>query len=270
MIVDLAVISATMAIVILLLIAFTHFAGKKYKAKYRYIAWLLISIRLLIPFRFDFDTAPVTLSEPSVLSQPIFDLPLQNDEINETEYEKNSVTDSSVKDVTNTGTKDNKGYFLSLSFLLTAIWVAGAVVFIIYHVTILVVFNQRIKKSLVPAGEKIYKSNMIDHPMMTGFFSKRILIPDIDLNQDEIDLIVLHENVHYSRKDIWYKLMLVIANAVHWFNPFVYFMTRYANRDLEYSCDDIATKNMNLEDKKKYSMVLLKIMNTYGKKEDAK
>ena len=271
MIVDLAVISATMSPVIILLIAFTHFFGKKHRAKYRYIAWLLVTIRLLIPYRFDFDSAPITFSEPQVLQQPIFDpqpqaepadkaLPDMTDNLpSETvtpEIEENNDGKNPIK--------------IPLSFIITFVWAAGAVCFIAYHIIVLALFNRKIKKTLIPQGKSVYLSDMTGHPMMTGFFKKRIIIPDISLSDEEIRLIVLHENTHFARKDIWYKLLLVIANAIHWFNPFVYFMVRFANRDLEYSCDDVVTKNMSTEEKKKYSLVLLKFMNTDTKKEDKK
>jgi len=66
--------------------------------------------------------------------------------------------------------------------------------------------------------------------------------------------------VHYKRHDLWYKLLLIIANGMHWFNPIVYIMVKKANRDLEHACDDDVVKNEELEYRKDYSRVILESM----------
>ena len=58
--------------------------------------------------------------------------------------------------------------------------------------------------------------------MMTGFVKPRILLPDADFTTDELRLILKHELVHYKRRDLWYKGLVLAANAIHWFNPAVY------------------------------------------------
>jgi beta-lactamase regulating signal transducer with metallopeptidase domain len=66
-----------------------------------------------------------------------------------------------------------------------------------------------------------------------------------------------HELIHYTRKDIWYKLLLVYANAVHWFNPIVYLMAAKANKDVEIVCDLEITKDSNTDYRKKFSETIL-------------
>ena len=87
-----------------------------------------------------------------------------------------------------------------------------------------------------------------------------VILPDIKYSDSELKVILKHEFMHYKRRDLWYKLLLIIANGMHWFNPIVYFMVRKANRDLEYSCDDDVVKNENMEYRKDYSMTILKSM----------
>ena len=272
-IVDLAVISLTMSFIILLLLLFSSIFGKRYRAKYRYVAWLIVALRLLVPARFDMTTAPLVFEEPDALSMPIISTAPSAD------YEDGNAQNQNADGIQNAQNtelmvlekddvhKDDR-FVISLSNLLTAVWAAGAAVFLTYHLAVLALFNTKVKKSAVHLKDNVYVSDLIESPMMTGFFKKRVLIPDVSLSDRELELILLHENAHAKRGDMWYKLILVAANAMHWFNPFVYLMVKSANRDLEYSCDDTVTGNMTPEEKKEYSLTLLRFMRHATKKEE--
>ena len=73
-------------------------------------------------------------------------------------------------------------------------------------------------------------------------------------------MIIEHEKTHKRRGDLWYKLILLAARSIHWFNPLVYVMVNMAQRDLEYSCDYDVCREKDIEFRKKYSMVILKSM----------
>ena len=55
-------------------------------------------------------------------------------------------------------------------------------------------------------------------------------------------MIFRHELIHWRRKDLWYKLLLLAARSIHWFNPLVWRMAKRAERDLEISCDSMAVQ----------------------------
>ncbi|MBE6570986.1 MAG: M56 family metallopeptidase [Ruminococcaceae bacterium] len=272
-IVDLAVISLTMSLIILLLLLFSSILGKRYKAKYRYIAWLLVALRLLVPARFDMTTAPLVFEEPDALSRPIISTTPNNEYTDKTdqlpENDRSQNSENSELSILDKGeVKKDKSVVISLSQILTIVWSAGAIVFLAYHITVLALFNAKVKKGAVNLKDNIYISSLIESPMMTGFFKKRVLIPDVPLSERELELILLHENAHAKRGDMWYKLILVAANAMHWFNPFAYLMVKMANRDLEYSCDDTVTGQMTPDEKKEYSLTLLRFMYHDTKKEE--
>ena len=92
------------------------------------------------------------------------------------------------------------------------------------------------------------------------YFVPKILLPSTDYSNNELVIVLKHELTHFKRGDIWYKLLLIIANSIHWFNPFVYLMAKAANRDLEYSCDDVVVKNSDINFRKEYSLTILKTM----------
>lgn len=53
------------------------------------------------------------------------------------------------------------------------------------------------------------------------------------------------------------KLVLLAANAMHWFNPVVYLMLRQADEDIELACDSAATDGLELPERAAYSRTLL-------------
>ena len=54
-----------------------------------------------------------------------------------------------------------------------------------------------------------------------------------------------------------FKLVLLAANAMHWFNPVVYLMLRQADEDIELACDSAATDGLELPERAAYSRTLL-------------
>jgi len=73
--------------------------------------------------------------------------------------------------------------------------------------------------------------------MITGFVKPIFLLPYVEYSEADLELIMKHELIHYKHKDIWNKLVMVVANAVHWFNPLVYVMRYRSNADIEMACD---------------------------------
>ena len=74
--------------------------------------------------------------------------------------------------------------------------------------------------------------------MIVGAIKPTLLLPEMELTAEQLSLVFRHELIHYRRRDIWYKLLLMLANAIHWFNPMVWLMVHAADRDLELSCDE--------------------------------
>lgn len=97
----------------------------------------------------------------------------------------------------------------------------------------------------------------VQSPMMTGFLKPLLLLPDLDYSAAELKIILKHELIHYKRKDIWYKLLLLCANAVHWFNPLVYLMTAMSNKDIEMVCDSELIRDSDTVFRKQYSETIL-------------
>ena len=100
-------------------------------------------------------------------------------------------------------------------------------------------------------------SRAVDSPMAAGLFRPCLLLPGEPVEARELAFILRHELTHYRRRDLWYKLLLLAANGMHWFNPLAWLLRREAERDLELTCDDAVVAGRDDEERRAYSEALL-------------
>ncbi|MFM9279755.1 M56 family metallopeptidase [Paenibacillus jiagnxiensis] len=103
----------------------------------------------------------------------------------------------------------------------------------------------------------VIKSHRVYSPMLIGFIKPAIVIPDQHIDEEDYKLAILHELNHYKQGDVWIKLLAVLINSLHWFNPITYLIVTNLNEACEYSCDEKLTKQMKMSEKKKYSEMIL-------------
>lgn len=87
-----------------------------------------------------------------------------------------------------------------------------------------------------------------------------LVLPNHGYNGCELEAIMRHELIHYHSGDLWYKFLMVLVCDIYWFNPLLRFMKRMAFRDVEFVCDEKATRSMSTEAKRGYSSTILKTM----------
>lgn len=110
----------------------------------------------------------------------------------------------------------------------------------------------------------LYKSMVIDSPMLVGILKPCIYMPsallaEMEGKENDICLILHHELVHYKRKDIWYKWLFQAALCVHWFNPLLYVFNRKFNMDCELACDEKVMALLSEEGRRAYGNVLIDV-----------
>lgn len=117
------------------------------------------------------------------------------------------------------------------------------------------------KKKMGIAKEiPLYITPYISIPFIYGSFKPRIVLPDIKFSSEELEYIFLHELTHWKRRDLWFKGLMVLINALHWFNPLAYLARHNIDRFCELSCDESVTKSMNFQEKKKYCKLILSVL----------
>ena len=98
-------------------------------------------------------------------------------------------------------------------------------------------FQSVVSEMKITRKIKLYLCPCVRSPMLVGLIKPQILLPSADIEEGELYFILKHELVHHKRKDVLYKVLVLIAIAMHWFNPVVYLMAKWINLLCEMSCD---------------------------------
>ena len=112
-------------------------------------------------------------------------------------------------------------------------------------------------RSLNVTAPEMFVCEAISTPAVTGLFHPTLLLPHEGYDLNELRYILRHELCHLKRRDMLFKLVLLAANAMHWFNPVVYLMLRQADEDIELACDSAATDGLDRAERAAYSRTLL-------------
>ena len=229
--------SLNMTLVALLLMIILRALKNIQSPKIRYYSWLIVLLGFLIPVRFSFGYALFHVSNAS---------------------EAPAVT-------VGAGTTVIKAAEAGLSWntimaILFVIWLLGASAFAAVSFVRFFRWKRTILRLSKPSPYydafvssfaeemeidqvEIRISDAVSSPMMIGLFKPTILLPIRHYEYDELRLIITHELTHYLHKDLWFKLILILCRAVHWFNPFMVLFARSIEQECEYYCDMSVMEN---------------------------
>ena len=255
--------SVTMSVLALLYMAVTPLLTRRYSEKGCYYAWLIIVIGLVIPFRPQWNNAIVRVDVAGETAMSVIRI-----------WDGTPVTIPA----SNAALPALSG--ISWWQIAAAVWFVGAVVFLAYHLIKHYRFVKMVKrwsenvankptfillqslKSEMGIAEKIdiYQCSSIGSPMMIGLANPRILLPKADFAQDELSFVLKHELVHYKRKDLYYKALLLIATAIHWFNPIVCLIARAIDIQCELSCDAETVRSTDADTRQFYSETIIGVI----------
>ncbi|ALS28598.1 BlaR1 peptidase M56 [Paenibacillus sp. 32O-W] len=106
----------------------------------------------------------------------------------------------------------------------------------------------------------VYSSPYATTPFISGVIRPYIILPEITLTSEELKYVFFHELTHWKRHDPWLKYLMILVQAIHWYNPIVYLIRRDIDRFCELSCDESVTRSMNREERRGYCSLLLKVL----------
>lgn len=119
------------------------------------------------------------------------------------------------------------------------------------------------KKQLDVKGDvKIYSMSGLSTPIVLGFFSPRILIPESMLmcNNSEKNALtcsIQHELMHIKNKDLWLHLFFIVLHGVYWFVPLMPYVYRDMIQYGELACDEKVVYFLNDDERNEYGILLL-------------
>jgi beta-lactamase regulating signal transducer with metallopeptidase domain len=104
-------------------------------------------------------------------------------------------------------------------------------------------------------------TDRIQSPMAEGIFKPLILVPaGMDFSDERrMSYIFLHEYTHIRCGDTVLKKALALALCIHWFNPFVWLMLYWCNRDIELACDEQVVWHFGPASRSDYANMLVEL-----------
>lgn len=106
----------------------------------------------------------------------------------------------------------------------------------------------------------IYSTAFLKSPVITGLFRPRIYLPIhliSDYESEKIRYMLLHELQHYRYKDNISNYLLLLAEILYWFNPFVWFAARAMRNDREVACDSAVLNMLDADSYQDYGFTLI-------------
>ena len=272
--------SAVIGAAVLLMTALKPLLDRRYSPKWRYGAWLVLAVLLLAaPVQWEDLLPRVEIAPPPVVIEvPQVELSLSREEGVRLQRPAGTAAPrpSAPAVPAERPAPREPVRTVSLDRALTALWLTGTAFFGTYHLLGTFLFSRRVRRwSRTPSGEtaQLYAGvqrsmglkkapplricERISSPMMIGLLRPCLLLPAGGWDSRELGFILRHELTHYRRHDLWYKLVVLCANAVHWFNPLVYLLAREAAADMELTCDGAVVSGAGAEDRRAYSETLL-------------
>ena len=275
-------ISVSVGLIVIGLILLTPFLNKRYAAKWKYLIWIFLALRLLIPFsganRQDvMDRISQQKAETSSESE-------ENDANNPSETAmpyRGMIVEIPVQMTTPINASSGKNTAdITMLDVVTLVWIIGSLIVISVHL----ISYSHYKRQVVKKGRIIKETRILsqifrlkrelhisrtvcvmeydeaESPMMIGFIKPVLVLPKEQYNSEDLFFILKHELVHFKRGDVYLKLFFVTANAVHWFNPIIWIMQKEAVIDMELSCDERVTQGTSFELRKAYTETLLSML----------
>lgn len=135
---------------------------------------------------------------------------------------------------------------LNVTLLLLALWSAGALLFLGYHLIAHRRFcrhllsRARVDRTVAEGRVRVIETDAAHGPLAFGIFRKYVAFPrDFSERYDEVerDLALAHELGHHLRGDLIANWAALIVLALHWFNPVAWRAFRAFRADQEMACD---------------------------------
>lgn len=167
------------------------------------------------------------------------------------------------------------------SKILFFVWLFGFVFSAVTYMIIYICFIKDLKKCSklkYQRMEKILKNcksqlninkniqiivyDKISSPSIVGMFKVKIILPRnlINLSEEELRHIFLHELCHYKNKDNYMDNLLGLLQCIHWFNPLIYYYFKKMRNDMEICCDERVLNLLNEDEHNKYGITMLNVL----------
>lgn len=275
-------ISISIGLIVIGLILLAPLLNKRYAAKWKYLIWIFLALRLLVPF--SGANGQYVMDRMSRLNIQSTSEPEEIDTDHSTDkstpYRRIVVEiPSQMTTPIKVPSEKNKAGITMLD-IAALVWIIGSLIFLSVHL----ISYSLYKRQVIKKGRMIKESRVLsqmfqlkhqlhikrtvcvmeyykaESPMIIGFINPVLVLPEEQYTSEDLFFILKHELVHFKRGDVYLKLLFVTANAVHWFNPIIWIMQKEAVIDMELSCDEKVMQGTSYALRKAYTETLLSML----------
>ena len=215
------------------------------------LLWGIVAVRLICPFSFESALSLIPSAETfpeKVISGPSFDIqtgisPVDN-RIND------YLGDRYFEGVTVPANNGN-----NIMTILTIVWIIGILLLVAYTI----ISYRRLHREIDTAvhyKDNIFQSENVKSPFVLGIIKPRIYLP-FNMNGQDLEHVVAHEQAHIRRKDHWWKPLGFLLLTIYWFNPLMWLAYVLLCRDIELACDEKVIKELGNEQRADYMQALV-------------
>nr|WP_277998574.1 M56 family metallopeptidase [Sphingomonas liriopis] len=153
----------------------------------------------------------------------------------------------------------------SIGLIVGALWAAGALGFLIWHLTSHTRFCRRLLGTAARIedlrGVRVIASDAAPGPLAFGVLRRYVAFP-LDFadryDADERELALAHEIGHHQRGDLIANWIALAVLAVHWFNPVAWRAFRAFRADQELANDARVLAGRSVIDRHAYACAIVK------------
>ena len=253
---------------------------------WRHGLWMLVVFRLLLPTlpesAFSWRTWLVPAKNETVLSGPVV-FPEGADRFDPDLFQGISVSRTVTSEPLKMARKSEPRW--TVWNVLPPLWAAGALLCLAAMIFAWVRFQRRIarlERKHHPKKEKLEAileelcgalgfarapglvvTDAVDGPALAGWLRPRILLPVStaeELSDSQLRMVLLHELGHLRRCDIAMNWLLGVLQAVHWFNPFVWWAFRRIRVETERATDEWVLRRSGSNSPADYGETLIRLL----------
>ncbi|MGN4737000.1 M56 family metallopeptidase [Bacillus cereus group sp. MYBK227-1] len=264
----------------------------KLTPRWQYMLWIVLMIRLLLPWSPDSSYSIYSLlSYSSSVSEVIpKNMPATENIVN-IESERKVELKSNSKMVTKTSEPEvkvssEKQTTFSLSKLALYVWIAGLIILaVITFLTnsrlysyikkqpditdeqAITVFNRCKQSMKMKKAVSLRLAGKIASPTVFSFFRPKVLLSKKHmkvLNEQQLQYVFYHELAHIKRNDVavnWIMYSLILLN---WFNPILWYAYFCMREDQELACDAYALTFIDKEEQIAYGHTIITLLEHYS------
>ena len=269
-------IGLTVSLAALVPLILRRLMKKRYPARMVCVVWAILALRLLVPVQLTLPQAPVQV-------MPRTNYVVQS---NQTAFRQAGLpvaqnparwvtgTQAQTLSAADTGTVKT----VDITDILLTLWLAGVISCILWQG----IGYYRLIRSLKGKSRSVERADLhtilqeqcadlvidreiplrvsaaADCPMLAGFIHPTLYLPDERISRTDAAFIFRHELTHYKHGDLWLKLLLLAARCLHWFNPLVHLIARFAQEDIEVACDDAVVRGHDGAYRRAYGETILR------------